>query len=292
MSTDLTKALQATTMLVDFHGGYWEAHRNDASLTEQVRSNANAKGDIGRFKKNVLAGADAEYKEACAVVRKARQTFYDFTLPWSTAGIARGPRLLPTRKFDEFIVAMGNLRNDLVKAVQAFLAAYDQSKQTAMANLGSAANAADYPSAESLASAFYINIDFEPVPDGAAFSGLPDGTIQKLQQNIVVGHQRRMENAINDALGQVQEAMTRVADTLGEEDKRFRDTLVTNVSDLVDKLEAFNIAGDQRMATIHAELKARFSGLSAKDIRKNTTVRKAAAADAKSILDKLASYGV
>jgi len=291
-TNDLTVALQATTMLIDFHAGFWDAKRTDHEATAKVRRDAEASGDVGLFKKNILVGADKEYKAACTLVRKARQTFYDMTLPWGTHGAVRGPRLLPVRKFDEFITTMGLLRRDVAKAVDAFIAAYEGSKEKARGSLGALYNPADYPPGETLRSAFYLSIEFEPIPDGANFGGLPESTLERLRSNVVTTHAARMEGAILDAFNQVSEAMGRVVATLGDEDKRFRDSLVGNVQEVAEKLEVFNVTGDARMATLHRELVASFGALTAKEIRGNTEIRKAAVADAKTILDKLSSYGV
>jgi hypothetical protein len=59
---DIAEAVRATALLADVTLSMWGAERTDSAIMAKVKADAGAVGNVGRAVKNVLAGADTEYR--------------------------------------------------------------------------------------------------------------------------------------------------------------------------------------------------------------------------------------
>jgi hypothetical protein len=111
-----------------------------------------------------------------------------------------------------------------------------------------------------------------------------------------------LEDRLEDAqrLGQADlyrrlaAVVSRMATTLSEPDKIFRDSLVGNIRDLCNLLPSLNIAADPGLDSLNRDIERRLASLDPGLLRIDPAVRQAAAVDAAALLDtisdRLASY--
>jgi hypothetical protein len=293
-STDLDKAIQEAALLAHVKISVWAGTRTDASVLEQLKQQHGATGDVGRMVKNTMAGADAPLKATNSAFQAVRTHHYSLTLPWvsdQNANRQTGPRLLPHHLFQRYLTEIGTLKREAIAKLDEFMPEYPSLVQRAKANLGGMADAI-YPSEDEVRASFRIHQDFEPIPDGTGFRGLPENVIERLSHHL----NRRQQNQITIATGamwdEVKERVSRLVDRLADEDNKFKEASVRNVRELVTLLPGWNITNDPRVVEVTNAIQTMLDGVEAVDLRKDTKLRAATANDAKKITDKLAKWGI
>ena len=73
-------------------------------------------------------------------------------------------------------------------------------------------------------------------------------------------------------------------------DNVFRDSVMTNMVDLVEILPALNVTEDPELEEMCADVKAALTGYSVKDLRKDAKIRETAGTEAKRIMDTMKGY--
>ena len=92
--------------------------------------------------------------------------------------------------------------------------------------------------------------------------------------------------------------MERVSERLSEDDNGkplvFRDTMISNIRDLVDVVPRLNIFGDQRLARLCEHVKDRIAGVEPDSLRPSGTfdpaVRARVKRDADALMEQFAGY--
>lgn len=297
--TDFAEALRQTAMLVTCSISKWNVRISDREAARDLNLLKEAKAGATEVKKNLLAGADAAYKDLCSTLDAARTSVhYKLTLPWVTSTQAdhKGPRLLPNVHFDRYAASMHKQKQLANEQKEKFLAAYPDLIAAAKANLGQMAQAHDYPSVADVSRRFGITLDFQPIPAGSEFRGLPENTLLALSNHMAQRTQSLIANAIGDVWLRVREKVAHLIERLepvtDEETKRFHSTVVTNITDVVELMHGFNITNDERVAAIQQELADMLAGVTADTLRDDSNIRDEVRAKAIRVRDKLAAWGV
>lgn len=294
-NTDVADAVRETALLVDVSISMWAAERSDPKAMAKVKEDAGAVGNVGRVVKNMLAGADTLLRDTRTAFHNVRLAHYAITLPWTSDPQAvrqRGPRLLPTMLWQRYTTVVGKAREAAYEQLDEFVDAYPAAVSQAKANLGLLAEV-NYPTAEEIRTQFRVRIDFEPIPAGAAFKGLPDLMLGKLSYALAA-KQARMIQAANAAMWEaVHERVGHIAAVLGDPDKSFKATTIENVRDLITLIPGWNVTADQRAAEIAADIEQMLAGVKNREqVVKNDDLRRDVAAKAQAVTDKLSSWGL
>jgi hypothetical protein len=292
---DLGKALQESALLAHVKISVWDSVKSDRAAMEDVKRLNNAKGDVGKLMKNMLAGVDGPLKAVRSAYTAVRMRHYELTLPWvsNLASDRRtGPRLLPHPLFVRYLKEIGELKRAATDQLEVFLPLYPQMIDDAQPNLGGMYVKSDYPSVEEVRSKFMVYQDFEPIPDGAGFKGLPQNYLERLSVNLT-----RRQNVQKDQANKAmwEEARTRVehlVDRLAEEDTKFKEASVRAVRELVTLLPGWNISGDTRVGEIAGDIDQMLTGIEAVDLRKDPLIRANVANEAKRVSEKLKKWGL
>jgi hypothetical protein len=293
---DLGKALQESALLAHVKISVWDSIKADRKVMEDVKNLHHAKGDVGRVMKNMLAGVDGPLKNVRSAYTAVRMRHYELTLPWISNVDAdsrkTGPRLLPHPLFVRYLQEIGELVRLAEDALNGFIPIYPDLIVKAQPFLGGMFTQSDYPSADEVRSRFRIYRDYEPIPDGTGFKGLPPQLIERLSRNLNRRQQIQKDQA-NKAMW--EEAKTRVGhlvERLAEEDTKFKEASVRAVRELVTILPGWNIGGDTRVDEIVGDIDTMLNGIEATDLRKDPGLRKSVADDAKRISDRLKGWGI
>jgi hypothetical protein len=273
-------------MVCNLQIGIWQGYRLDKEASRKVTSQANADTDAARVNKHLVP--KEALKDVVAASSAVRTHFYAKTLPWKD----NGDRLLTRILYMDFIQEHGELVHAFDDAVQQFLTtAYPAARDQAEFRMGSLFKPDDYPSASELRRKFYINMDIDAVTEAGDFR-------VSLDQEHATEVRGKMERAMNERIGRaMQDIYVRLSDVVGhfaktmnEADKVFRDTTVTNITELVDLIPGLNVLDDPQLNQLGAEIKAKIAGVDPKDLRRNKEVRSQAARDAEAIMAKMSGF--
>jgi hypothetical protein len=292
---DLTEAVRATALLADLTVSLWSGERTDRTLSDKIKDDAGAIGNTGRYLKNLLAGCDNQLKAVRGAYAGARHVHYKLTLPWvnnPSADRQTGPRLLPNLLFERYLTEMSKLKRDANHQLDQFVDAYPDLIVRAQANLAGLAKPEDYPTQEQVRALFKLSFDFTPIPAATAFTGLPDGMIERLgaqlrkrQEAAVAASQATMWERVRTSVGHLVERLT-------DPEKIFKSVTIDGVKELIVLLPGFNCAGDDRVTTVVEDIKRMLHDVSAEQLRKNESVRSDVVKQAHALNAKLDKWGL
>jgi hypothetical protein len=292
---DLGKALQEAAMLAHVKISVWDSTKTDRKVMEDVKALHQAKGDVGRVMKNMLAGVDQPLKTVRSAYAAVRTRHYDLTLPWVSdlaADRKTGARLLCHPLLSRYLSELGELERLATDALEEFIPLYPTMIQNAQPNLGGMFREEDYPSAEEVRSRFRIYKDFEPIPDGTGFKGLPKGLLERLSLHLHERQQDQLTQAQASMWLAAKERVAHLIDRLADEDTKFKEASVRQVRELVSLLPGWNLARDPRVAEIAEDIDRMLGGIEAVDLRKDTSLRVSVVEEARRIADRLNAWGV
>ena len=270
--------IQNSSVLVDLHISVWTGRKLDKEVSAKVDAEHSTKTRAGNYHKRLLAGTEA-LDNLQRVAAAARQWHYTNTLPWSD----NGQRLLPMANFFDYKAMANEYKRQFEEASDNFYAQYDDLVTAAAFTLGTLFNANDYPTVDSIRGKNHFRAIFSPVPDVGDFRvDIPKEYIEELRKI----SDERIEHAMKDAWNRLHECLTHMSNKLaGQEKQIFRDSLVTNATDLCAMLTKLNVTNDPKLEDARQKLERALLGIDAKDLRKNDAVRQ----DVKSRVDEILS---
>lgn len=295
MTKPATQSIVATRAMVAYlHIRQWSGHRLDREVTAELNRDHGAKQDAARVNKLLVP------KEALApIVKIAGEVGIEFrvrTLPW----MQNGGRLLPAEKYldmQSYIREMGGKFDD---AVRGFIANYPAYQQQGKNALGTMYKPEDYPSVDELAGKFGLELKVLPVPSGKDFRiDLANDEMDRVRADVERQVKEAMDGAMKDIFERVAEVTGNMVERLtayrpakGKGDRSvgtFRDSLVTNVRDLVGILPSLNITGDPRIDDLTYRLEA-LARTEPKELRESKGARDSVRDEAERILKAVSDW--
>jgi hypothetical protein len=274
-------------MVVNLQIGVWQGYRLDKEASSKVTSDAGAVSDAARVNKHLVS------KDALAPVVSAssavRTHFYMQTLPWKD----NGDRLLTRAMFiGGFIEEHERLVGEFDAAVTKFLSeAYPAARDQAEFRMGNLFKAEDYPSPAALRPRFYINLDIDAVTEAGDFRvSLDQQHADEVRSKMEQAMHARIGRAMNDIYARLSEVVSHFAEKMRSEKAVFRDTTVSNITELVELIPSLNVLDDPQLNALGVEIKAKLGGVDPKDLRKHKEVRSQAAKDADEIMAKMSAF--
>jgi hypothetical protein len=150
---------------------------------------------------------------------------------------------------------------------------------------------ADYPSEAELERKFYAEVVFLPVPDaGHIVVDLHNAEIARIQRDTEQMVAQAVEEAQREVWVRLYEPVKNMAAALAVPDRRFNDTLVGNVREIVDLAPKLNLTSDPRVAEIVAEVKKHLVKASAETLRSDPDKRSENAKKAAELARKMAAF--
>jgi len=290
-------SIASSAVLIDLSISTWTGRKLDKRASNDVTAQNNAAKGVANVHKKLL-GDCAELDAVQKFAANARNAHYAMTMPWSDLGM----RLCPTKKYIDsngYERTMTELQTEFFRLTEAFLSAYDWEIQNAQLKLGALFSSDDYPSRDSLAAKFKFRFVAIPLPDAGDWRldiGNEAATAMREQYEKFYGDQLR--EAMADVWKRAHEALTKMSERLDYADdttkKVFRDTLVTNVQEIVDLLDTMNITADPAMTEAHKRLDAAMQGITPDALREDAYLRaqtKRQVDDVRKIIDSLPGLG-
>jgi hypothetical protein len=265
----------------------WTARKKDKGESAKVTEQNHAQAGAANVYKALLPE-----NPKLEAVRKWGDQFRDFiytnTLPWDDSGwrIGRVDRHM------DFMAKAGDRIREGEALVDAFLADYRVAVENARFTLANLFDESDYPGEAEVRGKFSFTLDVQTLPnveDFRVLDGVPQEEVDKLVVVAKNSVETRVQQAMNVAYKKLYDGVAKMAMTLElygrGEIKKFNDTLVSNVADVVAAMPALNVTDDAQLAALAAQARE-LAQYAAADLRKSAEVRGAAIVEAKELAAK------
>lgn len=276
--------LSEKAVLVSLSIAGWSARKLDRKITDETNKQHNATADAGRYNK-LLINAEA-LKPLTKIQSAGRLKHYEMTQPW----FDEGARILPTALFMKYTQEMKKFRLEFEREAETFARRYPTLMEQSRQRLGSMFDARDFPAACTIRSRFEFKQRVLPCPDPSDFRvSLANEQMEDIRSDVEARMKEALDGAMKDSVERIVEVVGRMADrmknfTPGEREGIFRDTLVTNIRDLVQLLPAFNLTGNVALTKITKRMHEELCAHDAQELRNDKALRRAAEKSATSIL--------
>jgi hypothetical protein len=230
--------LQNKAMLAHLKISQWGGRKTDQTVTAAVEA-AHGARDSGRFNKMLVD--KGLLKPITQFTSRLREYHHTMTLPWTDSGA----RLLPAAHFMDYSKKMREAKIEYATLVRTFEQKYPIEVQAARNRLGSMYDAGDYPDPSDISKEFAIDVSITPVPTANDFRvefGIE--AVEEIRGQINDSIAVKQAEAVKATFDRVREVVSKMHERLSDPKAIFKDTLVTNVSDLSKVLVGLNITND------------------------------------------------
>jgi hypothetical protein len=278
--------------LVTLQTSRWHAKAKDRQASRDAATMSGADQESFETRKRLLVGADTLLKAIHKAIDEARARHYEMTVPWSTTsmqdvGKRTGGRLLPNTLFVEYTTEMANCKAKMEKALADFIPQYPALIEVAKKKLGKRFDAREYPNVSAIKGHFALSFDFQPIPKGNDFAGLPQQQLDALARRINEDTQKSAQHAMEDVWMRLHTVVSRMAERLSSPDKVFHDSLVQNVRDTARLVGHLNVTNDAKVDALRKKVERQLCGHEPKVLRDNATIRRQIGALATSIIEEM-----
>lgn len=242
--------------------------------------------EAGRYNKRLFVGSKL-LEEVNSKFNAAYTEYLKSTVPWLDDGV----RMAPNALYFELVERMRPLLADARAAAAELPKHWDAMVQADLQRLGPLGNPMDYPSKEEIINKFSISMQFFPVPSTQDFridvSEEDKIEMERAMKNVEANISKHL---LKEMLEPVSRYVSKLAVPIGEKGSIFRDTLVENVTELVDRLPRLNIARDPDVQRMLDDIKAVVTSYSMTELRESPITREAARAKMAQVQANLAAF--
>lgn len=268
--------LKEKAIIVQLHTSHWSAKKYSPKVTQEI-DEIHQSTDSGRFNKKLLVSKQLEDINSC--LGKARTYHYKVTLPWDDAG----QRLLPVAEYLDYVAKMEEIQVEHKQLVDVFLSHYPELRKDAKKRLNTLFDENDYPSERELISKFDISYKFTPISDSSDLRvDISKGEFKEIKKNIEAGLQEKVNNAKSSIIDRAKKALELAYEKLSEKDATFRDSLITNITELAETIPIVNFDNDAVLDELQSKLRKLDKPI--EPLRKDVEARKDAAKRCKKLL--------
>tara|TARA_R100001460_G_scaffold13543_1_gene30481 strand:- start:1986 stop:2921 length:936 start_codon:yes stop_codon:yes gene_type:complete len=291
-STETAPTLSSSAMLVELSVSCWTGRKKDKRASQDVTASNGADDGVANVHKKLLADCE-ELVAIQKFVGNVRNIHYASTLAWSDTGL----RLLPTTAYFKYHQQMTELQTEFFRLENIFSSGYDWVVTQAQAKLGSLWVADDYPTVESIRKKFGFRLSYIPLPEAGDFRiDVGNEAMTQIKSEYQAFYERTFNTAMKDVWQRVYDALSRMSERLDysdtEKKRVFRDTLVSNATDLIDLLDICNVSQDTQMSALKLQLEETLSGVTPDGLRDDEYLRKQTKANVDSIIANLPSLDI
>ena len=263
-------SISSSAMLVELNISTWTGRKLDKIVSAEIDARKQTTTRAGNYNKKLFAD-EPTFDAISKFAGNARTFHYHATMPWSDSGL----RLLTTAMYFEYQKTISQMEMDFSGLVDEFINDYQNMVLRAEHKLGDMFDVLDYPDPDSLRDKFRFSVKFSPVPDvGDWRVDIGNDARETLQMSYQQAYTANLESAYKDVWDRTHEALTNMSAKLAGNNKQiFRDTLVTNVKEMIDLLDKFNITGDAKMRQAKVKIQSALSGVTPDALREDDEFR-------------------
>jgi len=274
--------LTERAMLVSLSISAWTARKHDRNATESVISRFDCSETAGRFNKLLVnLGSVQTYQR---IMGAARTFHYANTLPW----IHDGADIISVDHFQAYSEKMREFQSQFNAAAADFLEQYPQLIAQAERDLGGLFDARDYPSPRELASKFSFSVRFSQLPASRDFRvAIGTDEVNRIRKQLDEDIKTGLDSAMSEIRARLGRAVKHMSEKLTDAKGIFRDSLISNLSELCNILPKLNLTDSPEITALVDEVKRNLCGFQPDELREDPALRKTAARAAADILKKL-----
>jgi hypothetical protein len=285
MKAEQINRLSERAMLVRVSGSQWTGRKKDKSITKDVCKVKDAQQDAGSWWTYLVP--PSELKPITRARFYCFHVYFRYTLPWLDGGL----RILPSAMFLEYSKEMRKAIADHNKAVSEFLKRYPKLVGEARGRLGNLLDGQHLPDVREIRTKFAVNQQLLPMPSVNDFrADVGNEEIEEVKKQITASLTELTEKAMSSLWDELAELVGKIADTMGEPKKVFRDSLIQNLKDFCELVPKMNLVDDNRLEQIRKDTVKRLANLKPDNLRHDKKDRKKAHKDAKDILQKVNDF--
>lgn len=284
--------LSDVAMLVSLKITTCHFEKTDTDASDEFCANKKADSQSAKVVKKLFGGNQA-LKDLIKIAGRARNDSKKLTLPYRT-----GQDLLSVQMYEKHGELMNDYKDQFLLAKTVFIQDYKTEMQVQRVKQGKLWKASDYPHIDAVDDAFTFNLLYEPIADCQSFDKMGLGKLVSDATNIL---NDRITDAVMKMFKDIEKYLGNFALRCKEykpktEDSKaqhvFKNTLISNLSDLVDNLPLMNITNNKEINDLCVDIKHLLKGLDLETLREDDTIREQASKQAQSILEKMQGYGV
>ncbi len=281
----IPKNLTETAMLVRLSISQWTARKYDKEVSNKAAEAFHASEKSGKYNKVLIA--EEAIEKISGIVSETRAFHYKETLPWTDDGA----RLLSAANYMHYTRTIRQHRSDFDTAVSIFIGNYDLYIEEARFRLNGMFRQKDYPTIEKLPGKYDFTVNVDPLPVSTDFRvSMKDEEIQALRADMELRMRKAHNTAMRDLWDRLYQPVKHMADKLSDPDGKFKDTLVSNIQEIVELLPRLNVMDDPELESMRKEVEARLCRQDPETLRTAGFVRSVVASEARQILDIMAGY--
>ncbi|MBW8878819.1 MAG: hypothetical protein JF614_28005 [Acidobacteria bacterium] len=259
----------------------WSGRKGDKHASRETAARNQADEAMVRVSKTLVPKAALEPIRQLA--GEVRAFHYDSTVCWS-----EGAQFLPARLSIPYSAAMQNFKLRFDQLVADFCSQYSGLIDNAPTLLGQLFRTGDYPSPAQMRELFSIDVSYEPVPEaGNFFASLATTALSEFRRDLEQKNEQREKAMRQDLWERLRDPVLKMAEALSNPDRIFRDTLVTNVTDIAQRIDALNVFNDPNLTSVAASLRTTLATLEPNVLRTSQDDRAAAAQTAREMADRI-----
>jgi len=261
-------SLSEAAMLVSLNINQWSARKYDRQVSKEVCETKGADQNSGNFNKQLIPKLNL--KDIQRVVNAARNYHYLNTLAWDHDGAD----LLPAKHYIAYSSELSKYKNEFNHEVSKFVKEYPSILTSVINNLAGLYNSNDYPSQERIQSKFNFEINITPIPNVADFRlDIAKKDMDKLKKDL--GNRLTAANnaAEKDLFMRLYTTIAKAYMTLNTPEKIFRNSLILNIVELVNKVPDMNFNNDEQLNQIAKDLSAEIRVIDIEQLRKDEDYR-------------------
>jgi hypothetical protein len=282
-------ALAEKAMLVKLSIHQWYSQVTDKGATQLVHRTNNAV-NAGEFRKWLLPKHIA--KKQRALENKLRKIHNTFTLPWSDDGY----RVLSGAGYQRYMDEIRKVKVEYLAFADEILVDYESLKAHAKAQLGQLWIPSEFPSVEVLRAKYGVDTHVQPIPAGSDFRvDVGNEAAARIKGEIEAMSKDKLDAAMKDIWARLIEVVSAMSTRLkvyteSDGENTFRDSLLGNITGLLDIVPMLNIYDDPDLAAMSARIRAELTKHTATVLRDDAKIRKQTAVAADAILKQIGDF--
>jgi len=270
MNAVSTPSIASSAMLVELNISLWTGRKFDKDVSQEIDAQKHTTTRAGNYHKKLFAD-EPKFEAIQKFAGNSRTYHYYNTMPWSDSGL----RLLTTPMFFDYNKRMTEAEAEFNRLVAEFVEDYDNMIARAHSKLGTLFNPEDYPDLNEVVAKYRFKLKYTPVPEVGDFRvDVGQEALQQLNTSYAEYYDEQIKSAYQDVWQRTYDALKNMSDKLAGDNKQiFRDTLVTNVTGIIDLLDKFNITGDEKMRKAKDQISNILMGVTADGLRVDAYLR-------------------
>ena len=270
LPTTSVPSISSSAMLVELNISVWTGRKFDKGVSKEIDTAKQTTTRAGNYSKKLFAD-EPTFEAIQKFAGNARTLHYHSTMPWSDSGL----RLIPTSLYFNYVKEMSGMANEFNRLVDEFLNDYHVLVNRARVKLGSLFSSDDYPEVAVVRDKFRFRFCEIPLPDAGDFRlDINNEAQQVIKQRYEEHYTKCLEQAMREPWERMHDALKNMSNKLAGNDKQiFRNTLVTNVVEMCDLLDKFNITNDPDMKRAKQKIEDAMLGVTPDALREDDELR-------------------